>query len=183
MMQKYRKASAGKKKPKTLNVCFPMPFSKAPKQDLKTCPISTFLIGELLMVQWHERSEKNPSGGRRNTINAATKKLSARGGVAALTKTDTTVTKDNIEANKGLGNTTKTRALALKHANITDKKGKVAKFEIIAVKTNDANRLFARSNISTKGAIIRVKVEGSEKLAKVTSRPGQDGVVNAIFVE
>jgi len=135
------------------------------------------------MVQWHERSDKKPSGGRRHTVNAVSKKLSARGGTAALTKTDTSVTKDNIEAKRGMGNTSKTRALAVKHANITDKSGKITKVEIVAVKTNDANRLFARSNISTKGAIIRVKVEGAEKLAKVTNRPGQEGVVNAILLE
>ena len=135
------------------------------------------------MVQWHMKDDKKVSGGKRASINAQSKKLAWKGGVAALTKTDSTVTKDNIEAKVGLGNTRKTRALALKHANITDNKGKVTKFEIIAVKTNDANRLFARSNVSTKGAIIRVKVEGGEKLARVTNRPGQDGNVNAIFVE
>jgi len=35
-----------------------------------------------------------------------------------------------------------------------------------------------RRNIITKGAII--EVEG-ERLAKVTSRPGQHGVVNAVY--
>jgi small subunit ribosomal protein S8e len=135
------------------------------------------------MVQWHERSNKKPSGGRRDTVNARSKLLASKGGSAALTKTDTSVTKDNIESKRGLGNTMKVRALAVKNANITDGKGKVFKAEITSVKTNDANRLFARSNVSTKGAIIRVKVDGAEKLAKVTNRPGQEGNVNAILLE
>ncbi len=134
------------------------------------------------MVQWHTRDDKKPSGGRRNTIRARSKRLAWKGGVAAHTKTDASVEKDIRETSNGLGKTKKTRALQLKHANISQK-GKVIKAEIIAVKTNDANRLFARSNVSTKGAIIRVKVDGNEKLAKVTNRPGQEGSVNAKFVE
>ena len=134
------------------------------------------------MVQWHMRDDKKPSGGRRNTIRSRSKRLAWKGGVAALTKTDDSVKTDIRETNNGLGKTTKTRALQVKHANIAQK-GKIIKAEIIAVKTNNANRLFARSNVSTKGAIIRVKVDGAEKLAKITNRPGQEGSVNAKFVE
>jgi len=134
------------------------------------------------MVQWHFRDDKKPSGGRRNTVRARTKKLAWKGGAAAMTKTDSSVTKDKIEPKKGMGRTRKARALEIKHANVSDK-GKIVKAEIVAVKVNDSNRLFARSNISTKGAIIRVMIGGSEKLAKVTNRPGQEGTVNAKLLE
>jgi small subunit ribosomal protein S8e len=129
------------------------------------------------------KDSKKVSGGKRASANAVTKKLAWKGGTAALTKTDASVKKDNIETKRGLGNTKKSRALSLKHANVTDGKGKVTKHEIIAVKTNDANRLFARANVSTKGAIIKIKVGGAEKLAKVTNRPGQEGTVNAKLIE
>jgi small subunit ribosomal protein S8e len=135
------------------------------------------------MVQWHYRDDKKASGGKRGTVGARSKRLAWKGGTAALTKTDASVKKDNIETKRGLGNTKKSRALSLKHANVTDGKGKVTKHEIIAVKTNDANRLFARANVSTKGAIIKIKVGGAEKLAKVTNRPGQEGTVNATLLE
>lgn len=135
------------------------------------------------MVEWHIKDGKKASGGKRNSVNALSKKLSAKGGVAAQTKTDSTVKEDKRETKRGLGNTYKTRALELKHANLTMGKGKTIKAEIIAVKTNDANRLFARSNISTKGAIIRVKVDDAEKLARVTNRPGQSGSINATLLE
>jgi small subunit ribosomal protein S8e len=134
------------------------------------------------MVQWHTRDDKKPSGGRRNTIRSRARKLAWKGGVAANTKTDVSVKDDIRETNNGLGSTVKTRALQLKHANIAQN-GKIIKAEIVAVKTNDANRLFARSNVSTKGAIIRVKVDGNEKLAKITNRPGQEGSVNAKLIE
>lgn len=136
------------------------------------------------MVQWHEKSDKKPSGGKRHTIDRCDKKKAWMGGRAAETKTDSTVTKETRETKSGRGSSSKVRLTATKFANITDPKTKKAvKCEITAVKTNDANRLFARSNISTKGAIIKVQSEGKEKLARVTNRPGQDGVVNAILIE
>jgi len=42
-----------------------------------------------------------------------------------------------------------------------------------------SNREYAKRNIITKGAIIQT----SEGKARVTSRPGQDGVVNAVLIE
>ena len=101
------------------------------------------------------------------------------GGRAAHTKTQEGI-EDNRESNAGRGKTTKVRATAVKYANIYSE-GKTIKAEILAVKENNANRLFVRSNTATKGALVRVKINGQEKVAKVTNRPGQDGVINAIF--
>ena len=47
------------------------------------------------------------------------------------------------------------------------------------VTENPSNPNYARRNIITKGAVI----ETSEGSARVTSRPGQDGQVNAVLVE
>jgi ribosomal protein S8E len=135
------------------------------------------------MVQWHYRDDTKPSGGRRNTVRSRTKKLAWKGGSAAMTKTDTTVKENKVETKRGMGNTKKTRALELKYANVSNDKGKIVKAEVIAVKTNDSNRLFARSNISTQGAVIRVMLGGQEKLARITNRPGQEGTVNAKLIE
>jgi len=128
------------------------------------------------------KDDKKVSGGKRRSAYRMNKKAAWRGGTAADTKTDTSVSEDARETKKGRGGTEKTRATAVKYATVLDKATKKAiKAEIIAVKTNDANRLFARANISTKGALIRVKVGSEEKLARVTNRPGQDGVVNAVL--
>jgi small subunit ribosomal protein S8e len=51
--------------------------------------------------------------------------------------------------------------------------------EITNVVENPADPNYARRNIITRGALI----ETSEGTAKVTSRPGQDGQVNAVLVE
>jgi small subunit ribosomal protein S8e len=63
--------------------------------------------------------------------------------------------------------------------SITDpKSGKSSSSKIIKVVENSANPNYVRQNIITKGSII----ETEKGKAKVTSRPGQHGVVNAILV-
>ncbi len=136
------------------------------------------------MVQWHTKSNKLKTGGKRSTVNRCDKKKAWMGGTAANTKTDADA-KETRNVKSGRGNSSKIRVTQTKYANVVlDKKtNKMVKAEIIAVKENNANRLFARSNISTKGATIKVMVDGSEKTAKITSRPGQDGIVNAVLIE
>ncbi len=55
--------------------------------------------------------------------------------------------------------------------------GKTAK--ILTVKENTANPNFVRMNIITKGAVIETELG----LARVTSRPGQHGLINAKLIE
>jgi small subunit ribosomal protein S8e len=64
-------------------------------------------------------------------------------------------------------------------ANVFDSTGKAKSAKIITVKENTANPNFVRANIITKGAIIETELG----LAKVISRPGQSGVVNAVKIE
>ena len=132
------------------------------------------------MVEWHTKSDKMKSGGKRNTIRRCTKKKAWMGGSAANTNTHAE-SKETRETQKGLGKTVKVRLTSTKYANVSDGK-KIVKAEIVAVKENNSNRLFARSNTTTKGAIISVKIGSEEKLARVTSRPGQAGIVNAKLV-
>jgi len=131
------------------------------------------------MVEWHTKSDKMKSGGKRKTLRRCTKKKAWMGGLAANTKAQEGI-EDRRELNKGRGQTEKVRATSIKYANIYNN-GKTVKAEIIGVKENNANRLFARSNTTTKGALLQVKLGGAEQTVKVTNRPGQDGVINAIL--
>ncbi|MEM2932629.1 MAG: 30S ribosomal protein S8e [Candidatus Pacearchaeota archaeon] len=63
-------------------------------------------------------------------------------------------------------------------ANVA-KDGKVQKVKILDVLETPANRLLARSQLLMKGAIIKTELGK----ARITSRPGQDGVVNAVLIE
>jgi len=55
---------------------------------------------------------------------------------------------------------------------------KTIKTDIITVKENSANIHYVRRNILNKGAIVETKIGK----AKVTSRPGQCGTINAILL-
>ena len=64
-------------------------------------------------------------------------------------------------------------------ANVYDPKGKkTVKTKIVTVKENPANPHFVQRNIMNKGTLIETEVG----MARITSRPGQDGVINAVLV-
>ncbi len=84
----------------------------------------------------------------------------------------------------GRGYSQKTKERKAKFANVINPKTKKAeKAEIISVEENNANRLFVRKNIITKGATLKVKIGNKEEKVKVTSRPGQHGQVHAVLEE
>ncbi len=78
------------------------------------------------------------------------------------------------------GGNIKVRLKKAVYANvITPRENKAKKVRILGVEETPANPEYARRGIITKGAIIRTELG----LAKVVSRPGQDGVINAILIE
>ena len=73
----------------------------------------------------------------------------------------------------------KIKLLKEKYANITNpSKGKTEKYEILRVVRNPADVDYDRRKIITKGTHIETK-QGE---AVITSRPGQDGVINAVLI-
>jgi small subunit ribosomal protein S8e len=77
------------------------------------------------------------------------------------------------------GDNRKTRAKTIDIAYVVDQKNnKTTKTEIISVVENQANIHYVRRNIINKGAIIETKLGK----AKVTSRPGQYGTINAVLL-
>ncbi len=94
---------------------------------------------------------------------------------------ETTIGGDKRKIIRVKGDGSKVRLTAAKYANaIIDKKP--VRCEILTVAENPANKDFIRRNIITKGAILKAKTpEGSEINLKVTSRPGQDGIINAVL--
>ena len=132
------------------------------------------------MVEWHMKSERKESGGRRRTGRRCTKKLSWRGGTFSETKLSE---KEQRVILTKRGNTLKNQLRYAIYANVFDSATKkTSKAKILTIIENDANRQFARRNIITKGAIIEIDLNG-KKHAKVTSRPGQDGIISAVIVE
>ena len=65
-------------------------------------------------------------------------------------------------------------------ANVVDQEAKkVTKSKILKVTKNPANRDYERRGVISKGAVI----ETESGTARVVSRPGQDGVVNAVLIK
>lgn len=78
------------------------------------------------------------------------------------------------------GGNVKVRLLSTDTAYVVDKEtGEVKKAKILSVVENPANPHYVRRNIITKGAIIETELGK----VKVTSRPGQDGVVQGILIK
>jgi small subunit ribosomal protein S8e len=74
----------------------------------------------------------------------------------------------------------KVRTLRALYANVTNaSNGETKKSKIVTVEENSANPNYVRRNLLTKGAIIKTEIGR----ARIVSRPGQDGVINAMLLE
>ncbi len=95
--------------------------------------------------------------------------------------TMTTVSdKEEIDTLRVRGGNLKVRCKKALYANVADPStSTVKKVKIIKVVETPANRELARLSVITKGTIIETELG----LAKVTSRPGQDGTVNAVLIK
>jgi small subunit ribosomal protein S8e len=113
------------------------------------------------------------TGGKKRAYRS--KKKYEAGGYPA----ETTLGKPRRKATRGLGGNTKIKVLADNYASVTDpKSGTTQKTEITRVVRNGANVDYNRRGVITKGA----EIETSLGLAKVTSRPGNDGIINAVLM-
>ncbi len=105
------------------------------------------------------------------------KRKSAVGGFFSETKLDKEKELRKVLRIRGGG--VKVKAKKISFANVSDGKGKTRKVKIINVISTPSNALYARENVIVKGSVL--EVEGGK--IKVNSRPGQDGVVNGVWLE
>ncbi len=125
------------------------------------------------MSVWHGDQHKHkPSGGRKR---ANRKKRRFEKGFFSA---ETTLGKHKSGIVRKQGGTKKIRLLAVNQANISDSSGKTSNVQILRVIENPANVDYDRRGVITKGTMIATPLG----TARVTSRPGQDGTVNAILV-
>ncbi len=87
--------------------------------------------------------------------------------------------KKRLQILRVMGANRKLRLLSADTANLFDPKTKTYKqIKIKTITDNPANRHFIRRNIMTKGSVIDTELGK----ARITSRPGQDGIVNAVLI-
>ena len=126
------------------------------------------------MALWQGRSRRKPTGGRYRPFR---KKRKFEIGVE---QQYAFIGPQKLKLYRTRGRNQKVRILNAEFANVIDAKtGKTSKSKIITVKENSSNPHFVTRNIITRGAVLQTDAG----LAKVTSRPGQDGVINAVLIE
>lgn len=126
------------------------------------------------VYQW--RDHKKPTGGKKNWYYKVKRKYATgRFFVPAVAGSE-----ESRKIVRVRGGNVKVRVRKTAYAIVSDpEKGRAVKARILRVLETPANREYARRQIIVKGAII----ETTEGKAVVTSRPGQDGVVNAVLIK
>ncbi|MDI3544395.1 MAG: small subunit ribosomal protein S8e [Candidatus Woesearchaeota archaeon] len=127
----------------------------------------------LSMAIIQHRSKRKISGGKYKAFRK--KRAYEKGNEPALTK----LGKQKASVIRGRGGKTNRKLLSAEYANVINKEGKAKKVKILNVVETPANRNYRVRNIITKSAIIETEIGR----AKVTSRPGQTGSIEAMLIE
>jgi small subunit ribosomal protein S8e len=124
-------------------------------------------------MRWQGKFGRKPTGGK--LIPARGKRKHEVG----REQSDTTIAAVRVKKIETRGGNKKMRMLRGDMATVSDPvtgQSKVVKIE--RVSENKANLHYMRRNILTKGAIVKTEIGE----ARITNRPGQDGVINAMLL-
>lgn len=124
------------------------------------------------MAVWQDRSQTKKTGGKTRSYRKSRKQDKGN------EFSEPSVGEEKRIKKRTQGGNQKSVVKRAETVNVSVNKD-VKNAEIEAVEENPANPNFVRRSLLTKGTIIQT----SEGKARVTSRPGQDGVVNAELVE
>lgn len=126
------------------------------------------------MAIWQGKSLRTPSGARSKSNRNKRKVEFGRD------PAETKIGERKIKKIRTKGGSEKIRLTNENKINVVDpKNNKVQAAEILNVLENKSNIQFVRRNIINKGAV----VETSLGKVRVTSRPGQHGIINGVLVE
>jgi len=126
------------------------------------------------LAVWHGERGRKLTGGK---IKLARKKRKYELGSLPV---HTRIGKEKKKIVKTKGGGRKVKAFSVEFANVLDPKTNTAKkVKILDIISNPANPHFVRRGIITKGCVIKTEIGN----ARVTSRPSQHGIVNALIVE
>jgi len=122
---------------------------------------------------WHgDLHKRKSSGGRKHGYRM--KRRYEKGSFP----TETTLGESKKKIDRRRGGNLKIRVLSVNQANVSNPStGKTEKVQILRVIRNPANVDYNRRGVITKGTIIETPIG----VARVTSGPGQDGLVNAVL--
>ena len=124
------------------------------------------------MTIWKGRSKKKASGGRYWPWRKKREREIGKDPKLA------TMGKQASKQHRTTGGHKRIAITKAEYANVASGKT-IKKAKILDVERNTASRDYVRRDIITKGAIIKTDIG----LARVTSKPTRDGVVNAILIK
>jgi small subunit ribosomal protein S8e len=125
------------------------------------------------LAVWHGEKGKKATGGK---IHLARKKRKYELGSLPI---HTKIGRERRKLIKTKGGGKKVKAFSVEFVNVLDPKTNITKkVKILSVIENKANPHFVRRGIITKGCVIKTEIGN----AKVTSRPSQHGIVNAVLI-
>ena len=126
------------------------------------------------MAHWHGEKGRKKTGGK--IIIARKKRKFELGSYPVHPE----IGKEQRKFTKMMGGSYKTKLFAIEFANVLDSKTrKTQKVKILDVLENAANPQWVRRKIITKGTVVKTEIGN----ARITSRPSQDGTVNAVILE
>ena len=125
------------------------------------------------MALWQGRSKRKPTGGRYRPLRKKRRREVSR------EQQSTSIGTRRVKLYRTKGGNRKVRVLKAEYANVLDPRTSTTKkVKIVTVKENTSNPHYVTRNIMTRGAVVQTEIG----LAKITSRPGQDGLINAVLV-
>ncbi|MEM5820177.1 MAG: 30S ribosomal protein S8e [Candidatus Aenigmatarchaeota archaeon] len=127
------------------------------------------------MAKYHEEIKGRTPSGAKFIPHYKVKKKCHLGGDEILVELSE---KEKRIIKRTKGGNKKIKLRFVTYANVFDGKN-YKKVKILDVVENKAHPLYERRKIITKGAIIKTEIG----LAKVTSRPSQHGIVNAVLIQ
>jgi small subunit ribosomal protein S8e len=126
------------------------------------------------MSRWQGRSLRKPSGGRIWRRREKRKRELGEEYVPAAVGE-----RERRVVVRTTGGGRKLRLRVVEKANVLDPKtGRHAVVRVLGVLENPSNPHYVRRNLVTRGAVIRTELGR----ARVVSRPGQDGILNAVLL-
>ncbi|MHA2288154.1 MAG: 30S ribosomal protein S8e [Promethearchaeota archaeon] len=125
------------------------------------------------MARSHERSSRKYTGKKYKSFHKKRKRNLTRPSI------ETQIGQEKKKKQRTLGGNNKLRLFSSTFINVTDPStNKTSKVKILKFESNAASKDLNRRHILTKGAIVETELGK----ARISSRPGQHGILNGVLI-
>jgi small subunit ribosomal protein S8e len=139
------------------------------------CPLGLKARTRNNTLAWHDRlTKRKKTGGKKRAYR--TKRIYEHGSQPV----ETLLGEAQRKTVAGITSTKKIKLVRADYVNVSNPEtGKTLRLEILDVVSNPAKADYNRRGVITKGTIVRTE----NGLARIVSRPGQEGSLSAVVVE